>query len=287
MREKLLEMIEKKGKLPPLPAMIARLQQMIEDPDVGINEVAKVIQTDPVLAGRLIQLANSVFCGSSAFFATGLTRALSRLGLKMAMDIAYSLEMSKVFQENEFIRQEDFWKHSLGLAVISSRLTSQFGGNRDLQSHAYLGGLMKNVGVLVFSHLIPKKYGAFLSTMKERIAEQDIPLKTFRGIGIEKWEEHIFGISNAELGAAFIKRWWPVDAIVIDYVNDRFEVLLAKKSHMVAIGNLFLCVEGISDGVIDFNHELTDAGFQKRFEISEDDYQILRNELQNALEILD
>ena len=167
MRDKLLNMIEKKGKLPPLPAMISRLQAMIEDPEIGINEVAKVIQTDPVLAGRLIQLANSVFCRSGAFYATKLTRALSRLGLKMAMDIAYSLEMSKMFsQDNSLIEQESFWRHSLGLAVVSSRLTEHLDGSRDMQSHAYLAGLMKNVGVLVFSYLIPDEYSAFLKAIQ-------------------------------------------------------------------------------------------------------------------------
>ena len=73
---------------------------------------------------------------------------------------------------------------------------------------------------------------------------------------------------------------------VIDFVHDRFDALQPDTKHTVSIGNLFLCLEGISDGVLDFQHELTEAAFQERFKLSDDEFQNLRTELQTALEIL-
>ena len=59
MREELLKSIEQDGLLPPFPEIIRQLREMIEDPTTGMNEVAQVIQSDPVLTGRLIRLSNS------------------------------------------------------------------------------------------------------------------------------------------------------------------------------------------------------------------------------------
>ena len=92
MREELLKSIEQDGLLPPFPEIIRQLREMIEDPTTGMNEVAQVIQSDPVLTGRLIRLSNSVFGSSASFVVNDLNRALGRLGLKMAMDLAYSLK---------------------------------------------------------------------------------------------------------------------------------------------------------------------------------------------------
>ena len=93
MREELLQALEQDGLLPPFPDIIIRLRKMIEDPDTGMDEVARVVQSDPVLAGRLIRLANSVFGSGTSFTTNNLNRALGRLGLKMAMDLAYSLKV--------------------------------------------------------------------------------------------------------------------------------------------------------------------------------------------------
>lgn len=68
--------------LPVLPAIIRKLRQALgsEAPDLG--KVVDLIAHEPVMAARLIQLANSAFLGYSR--AThSLTEALMRLGLRL------------------------------------------------------------------------------------------------------------------------------------------------------------------------------------------------------------
>jgi HD-like signal output (HDOD) protein len=161
MREKLLQAIQKKGDLPPLSSIINRLRVMIEDPNAGINDVVRLIQSDSILSGRLLQLANTVYYSGRDFQVTSLTRAMSRLGLKMALDIAYSVELPRLFSGGSIINQGDFWKCSLARATTASLVAKYLGGSRDQKSYAYLGGLMRNTGVLVFAHLIPEEYAEF------------------------------------------------------------------------------------------------------------------------------
>ena len=283
MREELFKMMEKEGVLPPFPEIIARLREMIEDPDVGINEVAKVIQSDPILTGKLIQLANSVYGGGSAFFATDLNRALSRLGLKMAMDLAYSLKLSNMFNQDDYIDKTNFWRYSLALAVISSRIAKGYGARQEEMSYAYLGGLMRNLGALFFSSLIPTEYGKLLGGLRKKLEGSP---KRRKLMALEPLEEKAFGVSSAELTGFYIRRWWSVEQPVLDYIECRSKILLPEISQVVEIARYFLAVEGIEDGILDLQVWLPEGYFEKKLGISPEQYKELQFDLQESLSIL-
>ncbi|MBT5549826.1 MAG: HDOD domain-containing protein, partial [Nitrospina sp.] len=63
MREKLLALIEEKGDLPPLPEILMNLERKVNDPDCDVLEISAIIETEPVLSGRVIRLSNSVLFG--------------------------------------------------------------------------------------------------------------------------------------------------------------------------------------------------------------------------------
>jgi HD-like signal output (HDOD) protein len=284
MREQLLGLIQKDGILPPFPEIINRLREMIEDPDTGINDVAKVIQSDPVLAGRLIHLANSVFGSSSVFFATELTRALSRLGLKMAMDLAYSLKMPHLFKDNVIIDQRLFWRHSLALGIMSSKVAKLLGATPEQVSHAYLGGLMRKTGVLLFANLIPEQYEAFLEKVENVLKKQLSNDRRSIGLfNLGPLETKLFGIDNAELGAAFMRRWWSVDPEVINYVQFRPTGVKKDLEHVTEIARYILCAEGIPDGLMSVQGTLTPEYVQNKIGFSVEEYNLLTEDFSEDL----
>ena len=63
MKEKLLALVEEKGDLPPLSEILINLGRKVNDPNCDILEISAIIETEPVLSGRLIRLANSVLFG--------------------------------------------------------------------------------------------------------------------------------------------------------------------------------------------------------------------------------
>jgi HD-like signal output (HDOD) protein len=85
-KEKLLET---KGDLPPLSDIFINLEGRINDPESDIEEISSLIQTEPVLSGRLIKLSNSVLFGGGRDEVLDLNSAIMRLGLKMVLDLAY------------------------------------------------------------------------------------------------------------------------------------------------------------------------------------------------------
>ena len=89
MKEKLLELLKTKGGLPPLSDILINLEGRINDPESDIEEISSLIQTEPVLSGRLIKLSNSVLFGGGRDEVLDLNSAIMRLGLKMVLDLAY------------------------------------------------------------------------------------------------------------------------------------------------------------------------------------------------------
>lgn len=210
MREKLLKLIEEKENIPPLPDILLRLEAKIEDPKSNISDIAILIETEPILSGRLIKLSNSVFFGGGREKIENLSSAILRLGLKMVLDLAYTLEIPKLFMKGKGLNQKKFWEHSLAVAILArllSRKCKNLVAEADL---CYLSGLMHDIGIVIFNFFIPDEYGAFLQDIKG----VEEPL--------EKLEMERFGMSHPELGSLFIKKWWPVPDEVVFAVGKHY-----------------------------------------------------------------
>ncbi len=237
MRDKILEAVNTQQNLPPLPDILIKLEQIIEDPDSCIADISDLIKTEPVLSGRLMKLANSVFIGGGREKAEDLDNALGRLGLKMILDLAYTLELPKVSSKTKAINQVSFWKHSFAAAVCSKSLSELFGHSEDSRDNAYLAGLMHDIGILVFLNFFPKPYKLFLDIVKN--AEQ--PLEVLE---LEK-----FGIDHAEVGAKYIEKWWPVSPNVVSLVQEHHRPIQQGAQEVVALSNMLLNSQKVSNGV--------------------------------------
>lgn len=246
MREKLLKLIGEKENIPPLPDILLRLEAKIEDPKSNISDIAVLIETEPVLSGRLIKLSNSVFFGGGREKIENLSSAILRLGLKMVLDLAYTLEIPKMFMKGKGLNQKKFWEHSLAVAILA-RLLSRRCDNLVAQADlCYLSGLMHDIGIVIFNFFIPDEYNAFLKDIKG-VAEP-----------LEKLEMERFGMSHPELGSLFIKKWWPVpDEVVFAVGKHYLEVSDPSKDHptllMVIIANTLANNFELENGISSFS----------------------------------
>ena len=57
MRKKIIELIEGRPDLPPLPEVLLGLQKLMNDPDCEVEDVYRLLKTDPVLSGRIITIS--------------------------------------------------------------------------------------------------------------------------------------------------------------------------------------------------------------------------------------
>ncbi len=200
MRKKIIELIEGKPDLPPLPEVLLGLQKLMNDPDCEVEDVYRLLKTDPVLSGRIITLANSAMFGSGKDTTRNLEDAVVRLGMQQVMDLVYALELPRTFRKSKAFDQVEFWKHSLAVAFISRSLAKKVLSDPDEWEVSFLAGLMHDVGILVLDNIIPEEYYKFLTLKDLSSTDQSL----------EELEMEHFKIDHSEAGAIFMKKWWAI-----------------------------------------------------------------------------
>jgi HD-like signal output (HDOD) protein len=241
-RDEILKILTEKGDLPPLPEILLKLQNLINDPESEMEEIARLIETEPVLSGRLIKLSNSVLYGGGREKARDLSEVVMRLGVKMILDLSYTLQLSNMFTGFKSFDQYKFWMHSMGVACLAQALSKKADLPFEEKQESYVCGLMHDLGIVVFEHLIPEEYSAFVKS----IGPEEASLETLE---LEK-----FGIAHPELGAKFISQHWPVPPVVIHAVEHHFDPLSLNGSglnisQLVGIANQVAVNEGITHGI--------------------------------------
>jgi putative nucleotidyltransferase with HDIG domain len=190
------------SSFPTLPAMVSKLLHVINEPDAGAADVAKIIQYDPALTANVLKAANSAFLGFRSPV-NSISEASFRLGTKWIYQIAVS---SLIFSNMKKpvvgydLGEEKLWKHSLSVALMSEALCTLL-RIRDA-GIIYTAALLHDMGKIVLGeHLVDH-----ISEIQSIVDEQEIPF--------EKAEDKIMGIDHAELGALIAERWRFPDTII-------------------------------------------------------------------------
>jgi putative nucleotidyltransferase with HDIG domain len=140
--------------LPAMPRVATRAFTLLRKRDFSLAEVAAVIENDPVVAARLVHLANSVAFATSSKLAS-VVACVTRLG---ARELSFFLMETAARQLVEChdprIAQmcDGLWEHSLSVAILSHDLVLALPG-LDAEA-AYLAGLLHDIGRPVVAEML-------------------------------------------------------------------------------------------------------------------------------------
>ena len=276
MKEKILNLLEEKGILPPLPDIVLRIQNMVNSPDTGIKEIAKAIEIDPVLAGRILKLSNSPFYTRSTTHITSLPIAITKIGLNMLVKIVYSLKLTSLFTDNSVLDNSQFWRHSLAVAIFTQSLSRRIRCSQEEQDMIYLAGLMHDIGIIVFGYLISSEYSDFLKNGTEE------------EVFLYEQEKKEFGIDHAEIGALFIEKWWEMDERVSQSVRHHHSSTQDQDNEchhekLVQIANGVCNSQGLTNGT-NFIPEVLKEGVWEELDISNNEAEKILNDVQSSIE---
>lgn len=146
--------------LPSPKGVALALLEACRQEDVAINDLVKLIQTDPVLSGRLIQRANLSNQGARAI--SSVFDAVSRVGLTAVKGLAMGFSLVDQYQGGackEFDYQK-FWSHSLLMAIAMQELgkLTRACSPDDL----FACGLMARIGCLALATIYPVQYSELI-----------------------------------------------------------------------------------------------------------------------------
>ncbi len=134
--------------LPTIPDVSFKIRRAINDNKANNSKIARVVQIDPSITARIIQIANSpLYRGRRKI--ESCPEALTRLGLKAAQDIITAFSLKAVFKaKSPLIRKkmQELWAHSSYVASISAVFAHKTPGFDP--DRAMLAGLIHDIGVV-------------------------------------------------------------------------------------------------------------------------------------------
>jgi len=192
--EALLATVMNSSRLPTLPRVAFRILQLVESPDVSIDELSNAVSVDPALATRILRAANSGMYGRVRGVAK-LRDAVLILGLRNVKTLAlgFSLVSDLKGVAGSGLDYTAFWRRSVVAACGARALAYRI--NRSQQDEAFLGGLMHGIGVVALDRTL----GAHYREVARHL-----------GCGVDSLiviEQQRIGISHIEVGARLAAAW--------------------------------------------------------------------------------
>lgn len=148
-------------ELPMFPDSVVRIQQAFQVEEVDLNEVVRLISSDPALAARVLQLANSATMRAATEISE-VRRAVIRMGNKMVQSSVVAFALRQV-ERNEGLSEEsrralkDIWQESVELAARCYVIAKTF--TKLSADEALLTGLLSVIGRL-YIFMKAEEYGA-------------------------------------------------------------------------------------------------------------------------------
>lgn len=147
-----------KLELPTLPALAVKLGQAISR-DCNLRELAGHIQLDPVIAARLISVANSPLYHAGGPV-NSCQDAIAILGTFATRNLVVGMCLRRVFESKDphitrLLHEQ--WRKSVYLSSLCFVLAGENGGVD--REQALLAGLISDIGVLPFLHFLGNQPG--------------------------------------------------------------------------------------------------------------------------------
>jgi HD-like signal output (HDOD) protein len=144
------ELSRGKVDLPSFPEIAVRVRRILSDPKSTIDQVVRVVGSEPALAARLLRIANSASINRSGRAVTDLRSAINRVGYNMVRSASISFAMAQIRNSNKLAGLEhhlqDLWQCSTRVAAFAYVLARTC--TKVNADEAMLTGMMHGIGKL-------------------------------------------------------------------------------------------------------------------------------------------
>jgi HD-like signal output (HDOD) protein/ActR/RegA family two-component response regulator len=178
-------------KLPSLPETYWQLTRMAEDPDAGINDMARVVETDPGMSVKVLQLVNSSYFGL-AQRTESIVKAVSYLGIENLKGL---LVAAHVFGADAPAVAGLSLTQMRDEAVLAANLARQIVKSPKYADAAFSAAIVRDVGMLILASDPSKRYPEILRRARENKERLHV---------VEKAE---LGVTHGAVGAYLLGVW--------------------------------------------------------------------------------
>lgn len=124
------------------------LRKELNDPDLPTARIARIVSVEPLVAARLMKLANSALYSPDGTPARNLAAAISRLGIDLVRTTALAIAMAQLMRSKDMAIFSELasalWDHTLAAAAATRILARTY--TRISPDIALLAGLVHDLG---------------------------------------------------------------------------------------------------------------------------------------------
>jgi HD-like signal output (HDOD) protein len=135
--------------LPSFPDVVMRIRKALAEPNVRLSEIVKIVGTEPRLAARLLQVANSAAFNPAGKHLTDLRAAITRLGHRPVQSavMAFAVKQVRLAPSLRSISNHlnILWELSISVAAICQVIARR---TKVSPEEAFLTGLLHGIGRL-------------------------------------------------------------------------------------------------------------------------------------------
>jgi len=158
--ELLARPVELLKALPPLPNSLNTIIQQANKEDFDTDELIDILEHEPFVAAKVIELANSVHYNKSDKAIVDLKSAFMLLGTKGLIEGVVTGFVNRLTPSNTVYFKhygEKIWQHSVKTAEIAKELVAKSDCKNE-KSQAYLTGLLNNLGNMIIFQLLVEAF---------------------------------------------------------------------------------------------------------------------------------
>ena len=192
LKKKILKRIK---DLPPMPKVLFKARQVMDDPKSGFKEIAKIIESDQAIAAKVLKVANSAYYGLSGMV-NSIHQATVVLGyetLEQVITMVSSSSMLGKQLKGYRLNAGVLWRHSLAVAMASRIIAQKRAPS--MEGDAFSVGLIHDAGKLALDlhlHKKRKEIDDYLNHVE---------------MNFRKAEREVLGFDHTEIAYDLCQKW--------------------------------------------------------------------------------
>ncbi len=236
------KILESITDLPTLPSVYFKVNQLLQDKQAGIENVAHVIEMDPGMSASILRLVNSAFYGLPAK-SQSISQAVMILGFNAVKNAVVSVAVLDALSVKEKLpnfSMTDFWRHSAAVAVIGRHLAkiSRLVPPED----AFMAGLLHDMGKIILIRYFNEDFRKIWQVMQETHCS------------FYEAEQEVATMDHVQIGAYLARKWQLPEPIIAAIAGHHYCLSSEKSSGLVE------CVM-IANALANNNYQISPADY--------------------------
>jgi HD-like signal output (HDOD) protein len=233
--------------IPSAPRIYLELTNAVAE-DVGLDSIAKIVETDPAMAAKVLQLVNSAYFGLPQRLLS-VREAVTYLGIDLIKGLSLSAHVFATVGATADARLlDDIQRRSL----LTARAAKRFASDSKRAGEAFTAAILHDIGKIIIAVGLPERSAQIAHDARQNRR------------AIHLVEKEVLGVTHAEVGA-YLLGVWGIPFSIVEAVAYHHEPALLKEGDAEVLAAVHAANTLIDEAEQVSGEPLLDGGLDQAF----------------------